>query len=108
MRKKDEKLIKPGDDNINIGLEPELDIGDLDDRYSIAVVENPLYAENEGAAVSFHKGDGEDDEEEVKVRVNYNYIIELVDSISIRFHTSQILKWKCLKNNTLSQSRFYD
>ena len=66
MSKKDEKLVKPEDD-IDIGQEPELDMGELDDRYSIAVVENPLYAENEGAAVAYHKGDDEDDEEEVKV-----------------------------------------
>ena len=67
MSKKDENLIKPDDDDI--GQDEEVDLGDLDDRYSIAVVENPLYAEHEGsAAVSYHKGDpGEDAEEEIKV-----------------------------------------
>lgn len=71
MSKKDEHLIKRDDDDIDIGQEAEADISDLDDRYSIAVVENPLYAEHEGA-VSYHKGDPDDygdDEEEVKVCV---------------------------------------
>lgn len=65
MSKKDEKLIKPGDDDI--GQDLEVNLGDQDDRYSIAVVENPLYAEHEAAAVSYHKGDPDEDEEEVKV-----------------------------------------
>ena len=69
VTKKDEKLIKPGDD-INIGQEIEVDLVSQDDRYSIAVVENPLYAEAEHEnAVSYHKAgaDEDGDEEEVKV-----------------------------------------
>ena len=69
VTKKDEKLIKPGDD-INIGQEIEVDLVSQDDRYSIAVVENPLYAEAEHEnVVSYHKAgaDEDGDEEEVKV-----------------------------------------
>ena len=69
VTKKDEKLIKP-DDDINIGQEVEVDLVSQDDRYSIAVVENPLYAEAEHEnAVSYHKpgADEDGDEEEVKV-----------------------------------------
>jgi hypothetical protein len=69
VTKKDEKLIKPGDD-INIGQEVDADLISQDDRYSIAVVENPLYAEAEHEnAVSYHKAgaDEDGDEEEVKV-----------------------------------------
>ncbi len=69
VTKKDEKLIKPGDD-INIGQAIDDDLVSQDDRYSIAVVENPLYAEAEHEnAVSYHKAgaDEDGDEEEVKV-----------------------------------------
>lgn len=73
MSKKDEKLIKP-DDDINIGQEVDDNLDGQDDRYSIAVVENPLYAEHEGAIVSYHKAEEgeEDDEEEVKVCYTLN------------------------------------
>ena len=70
VTKKDEKLIKPEDDNINIGQDIEVDLVSQDDRYSIAVVENPLYAEAEhDNVVSYHKAgaDEDGDEEEVKV-----------------------------------------
>ena len=61
VSKKDEKLINP-DDDINIGQELE---GVEDDQYSISVVENPLYADNEEpGTVSYHK-DGEEDEVKV-------------------------------------------
>ena len=68
MSKKDEKLIQPGgDDDINIGQDVDDNLDAQDDRYSIAVVENPLYAEHEGAVVSYHKAEEGEEEEEVKV-----------------------------------------
>lgn len=68
MSKKDEKLIKPhDDDDINIGQDVEDNLDAQDDQYSIAVVENPLYAEHEGAVVSYHKAEEREEEEEVKV-----------------------------------------
>ena len=70
--RKDEKLIKP-DDDINIGQDVDVDLVSQDDRYSIAVVENPLYAEAEhDNVVSYHKAgaDEDGDEEEVKVRTH--------------------------------------
>ena len=74
VTKRDEKLIKPEDD-INIGQDVDVDLVSQDDRYSIAVVENPLYAEAEhDNVVSYHKAgaDEDGDEEEVKVQLLCN------------------------------------
>ena len=83
VTKKDEKLIKPEDDDINIGQDIEVDLVSQDDRYSIAVVENPLYAEAEhDNVVSYHKGgaDEDGDEEEVKVRQLYRICVISIDN----------------------------
>ena len=69
VSRKDEKLVKPDDDDINIGQDLEMDFGDQDDRYSISVVENPLYAEHENV-VSYHKAGPDEDGEEEEVKVS--------------------------------------
>lgn len=59
MSKKDEQLIKKGDDEVE------------DDNYSIAVVDNPVYEvdpDDKAGVVAYYKqGDDEDQEELVKV-----------------------------------------
>ena len=64
MSKKDEQLIKKGDD-----VEEE-------DRYSVAVVDNPIYDvdpdERAGAVAYYKSGQDDDDDEEALVKV-YNY-----------------------------------
>ena len=62
MSKRDEQLIKEGDDEVE------------DDKYSVAVVDNPIYdvdpdAQTGPGIVSYYKSgqDSDDEEEEVKV-----------------------------------------
>ena len=62
MTKKDEQLIKPGDDEVE------------DDRYSVAVVDNPIYDvdpdEKPGGVAYFKSGqDYDDEDEQVKVHI---------------------------------------
>lgn len=59
MSKKDEQLIKEGDDEIG-------------DDYSIAVIDNPIYdvdPDEKPGVVAYHKPGGEDDDEEEQVKV---------------------------------------
>ena len=59
MSKKDEQLINKGDDEVE------------DDRYSVAVVDNPIYDvdpdEKAGTVAYYKSGQDEDEEEQVKV-----------------------------------------
>ena len=57
MSKKDEQLIKKGDDEVE------------DDRYSVAVVDNPIYdvdPDEKAGTVAYYKGqEGDEDQEEL-------------------------------------------
>ena len=63
MSKRDEQLIKEGDDEVE------------DDKYSVAVVDNPIYdvdpdAQPGAGVVSYYKSGQDSDEEEEEVKVN--------------------------------------
>ena len=63
MSRRDEQLIKEGDDEVE------------DDKYSIAVVDNPIYdvdpdAKPGAGVVSYYKSGQDSDDEEEEVKVN--------------------------------------
>ena len=77
MSKKDEQLIKKGDDE------------EEEDKYSIAVVDNPIYdvdPDKRAATVAYYKSGQEDDEDEdevVKVYMHQQTGIYLLNSMGI-------------------------